>query len=170
MTADDRLARIAAALDEAEDLEAVQRVASAGARELVDADGASFVLREGDLCAYVEEDAIAPLWKGRRFPMSACISGWVMEHQRPVVVPDVLADDRVPHDIYRPTFVRSVAVVPVRPAAPVGAVAVYWAGRHVASDAEVELMSSLADCVARALDPPAGDSASANGHSPRPAH
>jgi hypothetical protein len=34
----------------------------------------TFVLREGDLCYYAEEDAISPLWKGKRFPMAACIS------------------------------------------------------------------------------------------------
>ena len=29
-------------------------------------------------CYYADEDAISPLWKGQRFPMSACISGWAM--------------------------------------------------------------------------------------------
>ncbi len=46
------------------------------ARALTAADGVTFVLREGDRCYYAEENAIAPLWKGRRFPMSACVSGW----------------------------------------------------------------------------------------------
>ena len=30
-------------------------------------------LREG---RYADEDAIGKLWKGQRFPMSTCISGW----------------------------------------------------------------------------------------------
>ena len=47
------------------------------ARELTGADGATFILREGDLCSYVDEDAIEPLWKGRRFPMVNCVSGWL---------------------------------------------------------------------------------------------
>lgn len=34
---------------------------------------------------YVDEDAIAPLWKGECFPEFACISGWVMVHKSPVV-------------------------------------------------------------------------------------
>ena len=53
-------------------------VVRTAARQLVGADGVTFVLREGDDCAYLEEDAIAPLWKGCRFPMRQCISGWVM--------------------------------------------------------------------------------------------
>ncbi len=40
------------------------------ARELTGADGATFVLRDADKCFYADEDAIAPLWKGQRFPMS----------------------------------------------------------------------------------------------------
>jgi hypothetical protein len=47
------------------------------------------VLRDGDDCVYMEEEAIRPLWKGRRFPMRDCISGWVMTHGQPVVVPDI---------------------------------------------------------------------------------
>ena len=43
--------------------------------KLVGADGATFVLRDGDCCYYVDEDAISPLWKGQRFPLEACISG-----------------------------------------------------------------------------------------------
>src|SRR5262249_27351111 len=61
----------------------VMEIVRSAARELTGADGATFVLREGDLCYYADEDAIAPLWKGRRFPASACISGWTMLHREP---------------------------------------------------------------------------------------
>lgn len=63
------------------------------ARELVDADGATFVLRDERQCFYVDEDAIQPLWRGQRFPLDACISGWSMLHSEQVVVTDsVLVD------------------------------------------------------------------------------
>src|SRR5580704_3850424 len=42
------------------------------ARELTGADGASFVLRDNGFCYYADEEAIAPLWKGKRFPMETC--------------------------------------------------------------------------------------------------
>src|SRR6478672_11315380 len=45
-------------------LESIMGVVRKAARELTGADGATFVLREGDQCYYAEEDAIAPLWKG----------------------------------------------------------------------------------------------------------
>ena len=41
-------------------------------------------------------------------------SGWVMRTACPLVLPDVFADARVPHDVYRRTFVKSLAMVPVR--------------------------------------------------------
>jgi two-component system CheB/CheR fusion protein len=48
--------------------EVTARVRSA-VRSLLGADGATFVLRDGELCHYADEDAIAPLWKGQRFAM-----------------------------------------------------------------------------------------------------
>jgi len=50
------------------------------ARRLVGSDGITLVLRDGDSCFYAEEDSIAPLWAGQRFPMTECISGWAMLH------------------------------------------------------------------------------------------
>ena len=76
------LLRAANELSLARDLQTVTAIVAGAARELTGADGATFVLREGEQCYYADEDAIAPLWKGRRFPLSACISGWVMEYRR----------------------------------------------------------------------------------------
>ncbi len=54
----------------ARDLQTVMAVVRSVARELTHADGASFVLRDQDQCFYADEDAIAPLWKGKRFPIA----------------------------------------------------------------------------------------------------
>jgi signal transduction histidine kinase len=121
------------------------------ARGLVGADGVTFVLREGDLVHYAEEDAISPLWVGRRFPAASCISGWAMTNRRTVLIEDVYADDRIPHDVYRPTFVKSLAMVPVRVDDPVAAIGAYWGTRHMPSGREVQLLESLAGLAAVAL-------------------
>jgi PAS domain S-box-containing protein len=120
-------------------------------RGLMDADGATFVLREGDLCHYADEDAIAPLWKGRRFPMSACISGWCMANNQAVAIPDIYSDDRIPHHAYRPTFVRSLALAPVRRQEPYAAVGAYWSQPREVSAEEVDLLQTLADASALAI-------------------
>ncbi|MFN7146536.1 MAG: diguanylate cyclase, partial [Myxococcota bacterium] len=60
----ERLVETVTALSHARSLEAVVEIVRTRARELVGADGATFVLREDDLCHYVDEDAIGPLWKG----------------------------------------------------------------------------------------------------------
>ena len=91
-------------LHKAPNTEAVIEVVRAAARGIFSADGVTFVLREDDLCHYVEEDAIAPLWKGQRFPMSACISGWSMLHGQTVAIEDVFTDPNAFHDAYRRTF------------------------------------------------------------------
>jgi two-component system CheB/CheR fusion protein len=121
------------------------------ARELSQADGVTFVLRQGQHCYYADEDAIGPLWKGRRFPLETCISGWAMLNRQHVVVPDIYSDERIPHDAYRPTFVKSLVMVPVRREDPVAAIGAYWATHHVATPAEIGVLQSLADAAALAL-------------------
>src|SRR5438067_11687827 len=82
-------------------IESVMRIVRRTARELTGADGATFVLRENNMCYYVDEDAIGPLWKGQRFPLHSCISGWAMVNRQPAVIGDVYADERIPVDVYQ---------------------------------------------------------------------
>lgn len=131
---------------------AVMEIVRQTARTLAGADGASFVLRDDGHCYYADEDAISPLWKGRRFPMQTCVSGWTMEHRQPAIIEDIEDDSRVPPDVYRPTFVRSMVTVPIRTLDPVGAIGVYWAHRHGPSAEEVGLLQALADATAVAIE------------------
>src|SRR5262249_37052791 len=82
----ERLVGVIKELSLARDLAAVMVIVRRAARELTGADGATFVLRDGNLCHYADEDAIGPLWKGQKFPMETCISGWAMMHGQPAVV------------------------------------------------------------------------------------
>ena len=152
MQSTQRLVRAVQDLSLARDIAAIATIVRTAARELTGAQGATFVLREGEECHYVDEDAIAPLWKGQRFPLSACISGWVMLNGTPAVVPDIYADPRVRVDLYRPTFVRSLVLVPVRERSPIGAVGNYWAAMHEPTAQEVELLQALANTAAVALE------------------
>ena len=121
------------------------------ARELTEADGVTFVLKQGGYCYYADEDAIEPLWKGKRFPLESCISGWAMLNGQHVAVPDIYTDDRIPHDAYRPTFVKSLVLVPVRREDPIAAIGAYWARYHEATPTEIGVLQSLADAAALAL-------------------
>jgi GAF domain-containing protein len=121
------------------------------ARDLSGADGVTFIVRDGDNCYYVDESAIRPLWKGKRFPITSCISGWVMRHHQAVAIPDVYADPRIPHAAYRPTFVKSMAMVPVRHPDPIAAIGAYWAEPHEPTDQELSILKVLADASALAL-------------------
>jgi hypothetical protein len=138
-------------LAQAGSLADVQAIVRKAARELVGADGATFVLRDGDRCFYADEDAISPLWKGQRFPIVNCISGWAMLHAETVVVPDIFADERIPHDAYRPTFVKSLMMVPIGQQHPVGAIGTYWACPHEAGPVEQSSIEALAAATADAI-------------------
>jgi signal transduction histidine kinase len=148
----ERLVSAVQDLSLARDLATVCEIVRHAAREMTGADGATFVLRDQDRCHYVDEDAIAPLWKGKKFPMSICISGWVMTHREPVIVPDVFADARIPREAYLPTFVKSMAMVPIRAVSPIGAIGNYWAAPRAADAREVSLLQALADSTSVALE------------------
>lgn len=136
----------------ARSLNAIMKIVRREARVLTGSDGATFVLRDFERCFYADEEAISPLWKGEKFPMNICISGWVMMQKRSVIIEDVFADSRIPADIYRATFVKSMAMVPIRTQNPLGAIGVYWARHYVPSDEEMELLKALADSVSVALE------------------
>ncbi len=139
-------------ISSARSLEKIISLATHVARRGSGAEGVSFVLREGDLCYYADEDAIGPLWKGRRFPMSECVSGWAMHHRLAVVIPDIMLDDRVPHDAYKPTFVRSLVMVPIRSMDPVGAIGAYWASIHRPDAETVHWLQALADATSAGIE------------------
>ena len=148
----DRLVSVIQQLSLARSLDAVMAIVRRAARDLTGADGATFVLREGDQCHYADEDAISLLWKGYRFPMSACISGWAMLNRQHAVIEDIYADPRIPADAYRPTFVKSLVMVPIRTESPIGAIGNYWATRHLATDEEVRALQALADSTSIAIE------------------
>lgn len=130
----------------------VMGVLRSSARRLSGADGIAIVLRDGDRCHYIDEDAIAPLWKGSRFPMAICISGWAMIHGETVIVPDITADERIPQDLYLATFVRSLVMVPMLGDEEAwGAIGAYWSDRHVARGDELHALEALARAAGAAL-------------------
>lgn len=148
----ERLVSVTQALSKARSLGAVTEIVRVAARELTGADGATFVLRDNGQCYYADENAISPLWKGQRFPLERCISGWVMLHREPVFLPDIYKDPRIPHEAYRPTFVKSLMMVPIRHNDPVGAIGNYWASYHDVSLEELRVLQVLADITSLALE------------------
>ena len=149
------MARLVQAVQElslARSLPEVQRIVRTAARELTGCDGASFVLRDDDKCYYADEDAIAPLWKGSRFPLTDCVSGWAMLNRDSAVIPDIYRDARVPHEAYRPTFVKSLVMVPIRKLDPIGAIGNYWAYERQPSEQEISLLQALADATSVAME------------------
>ena len=154
ITRDDEAARGEAAhraveaICAAPDLTALMIATRGWARQLTGADGVSFVLRAGNSCYYADEDAIAPLWKGQRFPLASCVSGWVMQHRESVLIPDIYADPRVLQDVYRPTFVRSMLMAPIRKADPIAAIGAYWSRPCAPSQSHVQLIELLAEAAA----------------------
>lgn len=138
-------------LSQAPDLDSVIHIVRSAARNLTGADGATFVLRDGEKCYYVDEDAISPLWKGQKFPLTACVSGWSMLNRQHVAIEDIYADERIAADLYRPTFVKSMVMVPIRQQSPIGSIGNYWANPHQPRPEEIKILQALADATSVTL-------------------
>jgi len=130
----------------------VQRIVKTAARQLTRSEGASFVLRDGAACHFVDEDAITPLWKGLRVPQESRIEGWAMLNRQSVQIHDLAADPRLDASVYQPTFIRSLAVVPIRTHEPIGAIGVYWAEANAPTDDDLRLLIKLADAASLAIE------------------
>lgn len=125
-------------------VEAALEVLRAHARAIGRADGVTVVRRDGAEVVYVGEDAATPLWTGRRFPIEQCISGLAMIERRPIYIPDIYRDARVPHDLYRPTFVAGMAMFPLGLGDPIAALGVYWASDNPVEPDALALLDTLA--------------------------
>ncbi|HHV11574.1 MAG TPA: HD domain-containing protein [Clostridiales bacterium] len=147
-----KLLEVVQKLSASHDLTSVMDIVRHSVRQLTGSDGATFVLRDGTYCYYAEEDAISPLWKGLRFPMEICISGWVMLHREPVVIEDIYKDSRIPIDVYRQTFVRSLAMIPINTNNPIGAIGCYWSKKYKPTPEQIKVLQVLSDTTAIAMD------------------
>jgi GAF domain-containing protein len=146
----DLLAKAQLKLSLAEHQTAVIETVRQAARAICKSDGITFVLRDGDMCHYVEEDAIGPLWKGQRFPLNTCISGWSMMTGETVVIEDVFEDPRIPYDAYLPTFVKSLIMTPVGDK-NVAAIDAYWKDQRQFNDREIMTLKTFSALVGKAL-------------------
>ena len=139
----------------ARDASHVVEIIRATARSMIGCQGIAVIRKEDDLCHYIEEDAIGALWKGQKFPASACVSGWAMAERRTIVIPDIDNEDRVPRELYQDTFVRAIAMTPVRPQDPIGAIGAigaYWAAPYQPTRMEIEILEALASAAATAIE------------------
>lgn len=146
------LARLLTILTTKPTLAGITTAVKHAVRDGANADGVAFVLRDGDQCYYVDEEAMSPLWKGQRFPMASCVSGWAMTHRAAVIIPDVFADARVPHEAYRQTFVKSMVMVPIRGVLPVGSIGAYWQSEHKADADTVHWLQTVADALSPIME------------------
>ncbi|GAA2759416.1 GAF domain-containing protein [Actinopolymorpha rutila] len=142
---------VAGELERARTVEEVQRIVKRGVRRVLAADGSTFVLLDHEMCYYADEDAMSPLWKGQRFPVQDCVSGWAMMNHRTVVISDIRRDPRIPAEAYRPTFVRSLVMAPILSPAPLGALGAYWARTRHPWSFQVAALEEISKLAATAL-------------------
>jgi PAS domain S-box-containing protein len=145
------LSEAMAAMPAARERDELIEIVCSTARRISEAEGAAFVIRDGDACHYLHEDARQPLWQGQRFPIGDCLAGRAMSRNETTVVADVCDDPRVDLARYEPTFVRSLAFVPIGKPAASAALAIYWSQPRVVDSLDVARLETLAIAAGAAL-------------------
>lgn len=121
-------------------------------KKLINCDASSIILKDGDQCHYIDEDSAQPLWKGMKFPLDDCISGWAIKNESTAVVPDIYDDARVPSNLYKHTLIKSMLVSPLKNQHVHGAISVYWTVPHQPSPTEIHILETLANVSSLVFD------------------
>lgn len=150
--ATEKLIKAIQELSKADDLEKIIFIAKTTVRELTGADSTAIVLREGNKCFYIDEDAKYPFWKGQKFPIESCISGLSMINQSTIVVEDINKDKRIEKSLYRNTQINSLLVVPIKVCDPIGTINCYWSNYHKPAIENIKLAQALADITAITME------------------
>ncbi|KQT56928.1 diguanylate cyclase [Methylobacterium sp. Leaf456] len=161
--ADPALERTAALLADARSADEVVEILRLTARRIAGSDGIAVVLRDGRSCFYAAEDAIEPLWRGCRFPLDACVSGWAMLNDETVVIPDIGIDPRVPQPAYANKAICSLAMVPIGTPEPVAALGAYWCAMVLLDPTTLTRIETLARQAGEALARVRGEALAAAG-------
>ncbi|WP_413711680.1 sensor histidine kinase [Rhizobium sp. Rhizsp82] len=132
--------------------QSVVEIIRSTARKMVGCQGIAVIRKEGDLCHYIDEDAIGSLWKGQTFPATACVSGWAMTERRTLIIPDISAEPRIPTEFYEGTFVKAIAMTPIGVDDPIGAIGAYWASPYNPTEGEIAILEALARAAATAIE------------------
>lgn len=130
----------------------IVRAVKESAGELADADGVSILLRDGADIYSLDETSTEPICDGVRVPLTSCLSGWVVLRGSQALVADVDDDGRVAAIDLGGADARSVVVVPIRSADPIGALSVCWTEFHIPEDDVVLALQTLANAVAIAVE------------------
>jgi signal transduction histidine kinase len=139
------------------DPSSVIKAVKRAARRICGAQGITFALRENDQCYFVDEESIAPMWKGKRIPLKDCISGWSILNEENVIIEDIHNDPRITGADLEPAFVRSLAIIPVGASQPVAAIGCYWSALYLPTKQELSLLESLANITALKFENLQGD-------------
>ncbi|MDP5017496.1 MAG: sensor domain-containing diguanylate cyclase [Dolichospermum sp.] len=132
-------------LSQACSLDQIMEIALTAARKITKADGATFVVLDHGFCYYAYENSIAPLWKGQRVPLNHSIAGWVILNSQPVIISDIYSDERIIHNFYQHTFVKSMVMVSLGIQKPIGTIGIYWQNHHEPSLEVVQLLQTIAN-------------------------
>lgn len=75
-----------------------------------------------------------------------------MLNKKPAIINDIYADHRIPAELYKSTFVKSLAVFPVGMEQPKASIGSYWSQNHKPGEKEIQLLQTLADAAAITLE------------------
>ncbi len=135
----------------AHDEESIKIIVSKAVRDLTGADLATCDLFDKYMTQKAFEGTTVPLTV-QPFPLESYIAERIMADPEPLIIDDLQADDRIPDDIYRPVYIKSLIAIPIGRDAPFGAVTAYWSTNYSPESEVVKILNSLSELACAAME------------------
>jgi diguanylate cyclase (GGDEF)-like protein/PAS domain S-box-containing protein len=128
----------------------VVAILSTSVRELAAADGVTVMLRDEEEVRYLSDGCIDPLWRSDRFPLDSSIAGLAITSRQHALIEEIAGDARLAAEICPNAPIKSLAVLPIRSADPIGAIAVCW--KETPPELPMDELQMLANAAAISLE------------------
>jgi len=136
----------------AHELSEVYHTAVSAARRLTDAESSAMIIKEGDTCQCVDEDASEPLLKGQKVSQGDCIADYVLSSGKPMIVEDMEKDLQITKEPFKNIQVKSLAIFPIHSQVTLGAMALLWRESYSFKTDETRLIETLLDAASQAIE------------------
>lgn len=127
-------------------------LATAAARSILDADGATLTVREGEDCYVAGADGVTMECVGHRLKVSECGCGLVLLTGKPLIVADLHSDNRPHFDWLRDQPQKAFAIIPIGQGPVVGTLAAYWNRVHQVEPCELNVLTALASAACTSME------------------
>ncbi|WP_101698244.1 HD domain-containing phosphohydrolase [Clostridium minihomine] len=148
----DYLIKIVQQLSATHDLPGVMKLVCHSACTLTGCRRAAFLLLGGESCHCATDQSVPVLCRRMCSSIDTLVGELVLKERQPILISNMENDSRIPSKLSKNTFLKSLAMLPIRPQDPIGIIGCYWTEPHSPTREQMRVLQALADTAAISID------------------